>query len=105
MPEKAPPFTDPEFAREAQRKSVESRKRRAEDPEGWLRARFADKAPQLSEQLLKAALGEDEWHELPLDKRLTALTKAMEYAVGKPTVQTKSPTQSVQPEPSGLSIE
>jgi hypothetical protein len=103
------PFSDPEVARAAQRKSAESRRRRAalkeQDPEAYLVETFSAKKAELSEQLLKAALGQDEWHELPLDKRLTALTKALEYAVGKPTTQKSAPSSEArEPEPQGLSI-
>lgn len=102
------PF-DSESARQAQAKGTETKRRRAElketDPEAYLRETFSAKKAELSQALLDAALGQGDWHELPLDKRLTALTKALEYAVGKPTTQKAAPTENRQPESQGLSIE
>lgn len=101
------PF-DKESAKAAQAKAVEVRKRRAElresDPEAYLRETFSAKKAELSQALLDAALGQGEWHELPLDKRLTALNKALEYAIGKPSTQ-KTVAPSEQPPETGLSIE
>lgn len=61
-----------------------------EDPEAFLRETFEAHKSALSRELLDAALGRGEWHDLPLEKRLAALTKALEYAVGRP-VQRSSP--------------
>lgn len=98
---------DTESAREAGIRSAEERKRRAElaasDPEAYLRDTFSAKKEQLTQALLDAALGQGVFHDLDPGKRLQALTKALEYAVGKPTAQTKQPDQT-QPE-QGLSIE
>ena len=101
------PF-DSATAREAAQKSAEERRRRAvlreTDPEAYLVATFSAKKAELSQALLNAALGQGEWHELPLDKRLTALTKALEYAVGKPSTQKSAPEQEAKPAETGLSI-
>jgi len=40
--------------------------------------------PDLFADLLKAARGEAPFHDLPPDKRLAALTKALEYGAGRP---------------------
>lgn len=40
---------------------------------------------ELFNELYKAAFGRDEWSDLPMDKRLQALNKLIEYAVGRPT--------------------
>ena len=108
---KTPHFSDPDAAREAGIKggaaSAEARKRRAEedakDPEAAIRRLLGDHRRELAESLLDAALGKGDWEKLPLDKRLTALTKAMEYAVGKPTTKRDTP-ESEPPAPAGLSI-
>ena len=59
-----------------------------EDPEEYLRQTFEAHKAQLSKELLDAALGNGDWHDLPLEKRLQALTKALEYAVGRPVQRT-----------------
>lgn len=104
------PFTDQdrEAAAEAGRKGAAEQARRraleASDPERYLIETFSAKKTKLAKQLLDAALGEDEWAALPLDKRLTALFKALEYAVGKPAQQKAAPVEAEKPE-TGLSIE
>jgi hypothetical protein len=102
-----PNFDDPDAAREAGLKSAEARRRRAEedakDPEAAIRRLLGGHRTELAQNLLDAALGRGDWDKLPLDKRLTALTKAMEYAVGKPTVKRDTP-ETEPPAPAGLTI-
>lgn len=100
------PFNS-EAASEAGRKSGERRRLLAElreqDPDEYVRETFGAKKVELAQELLDAALGQGAWHDLQLDKRLSALNKALEYAVGRPTTrkdEDKAP-EVVQ----GLSIE
>ena len=106
-PRPAPPFTDPEVARAAQAKGTETKRRRAEedakDPEAAIRRLLGGHRTELAQNLLDAAMGRGDWTNLPLDKRLQALTKAMEYAVGKPTTKRDTP-ESEPPAPAGLTI-
>lgn len=74
-----------EKGRKGGQRAAELRKLRAEDPEAYAFMRFELKKGRLTNELLQAALGEGKWKDLPLDKRLTAVMKALEYAVGKPT--------------------
>lgn len=103
-----PTFSDPEKAREAGRRGAavraEKRKLQEQDPEAYVREKFAARRVALSEALLHAALGEGEWAELSLDKRLTALSKALEYAVGRPVARRDASEQKEEPQ-AGLSIE
>lgn len=82
------PF-DSVTAQEAGRASGEARRALAAlketDPEAYVRQTFAAKQAELAAELLDAALGAGTWTELPLDKRLSALYRALEYAVGRPT--------------------
>ena len=102
-----PHFDDPDAARQAQAKSAESRRRRAEeeanDPEVAIRRLLGGHRTELAQNLLDAALGRGDWGKLTLDKRLTALTKAMEYAVGKPTTKRETP-ETEPPAAAGLTI-
>lgn len=98
-----------ETASAAGKVSGEARRRRAElresDPEAYMYETFSAKKAELSGALLDAALGKGTWHDLPLEKRLTALTKALEYAVGKPTTQKAAPADEPEKAAPGLSIE
>lgn len=106
---KAPFFErDKEAAREAGRRGglrrAENARLKKEDPDAYIRATFAAERAALSKELLDAALGRNEWHDLPLEKRLGALTKALEYAVGRPTARKDEEAPAVE-NPPGLSIE
>lgn len=68
-----------------------------------MREEFSGRAPELTRALLDAALGTGDWHDLPLEKRLDALKRALEYAVGRPTARKDS--EPATPEEGGLSIE
>ncbi len=68
--------------------AAETKRRKKSDP------MFAIKKslPALMQDLLSAARGAGEWAALPLDKRLGALLKAIEYGLGKPVgVDKQSP--------------
>lgn len=105
MPE-AVMFGD-ETPEEAGRRGAAERWRRErlkrEDPEKFMREQFDSSKADLSQALLDAALGRGEWHDLPLDKRLAAITKAMEYAVGRPASQKVAPSDGGSPDPSDSS--
>ena len=100
---------DREAAVEAGRKGGLRRQELArlqrEDPEAWARVTFAAERAALSKELLDAALGRGEWHDLPLEKRLTALTKALEYAIGRPTPRKDPEEKPAQDDSHGLTIE
>lgn len=85
----------PESARAAGLKSAEARKarvaRRAADPAFALREDLQEALPDLTADLLKAARGRAPFDTLPPDKRLAALFRALEYAVGRPTTVDKAP--------------
>lgn len=102
-----PYFSDPDAAVEAGRKSGEVRRARAQedakDPEAAIRRLLGGHRTELAQSLLDAAMGRGDWTNLPLDKRLQALTKAMEYAVGKPTTKRDTP-ETEPPAPAGLTI-
>ena len=99
---------DREAARAAGRKGglrrQELARLRKEDPEAYARETFSAERVALSKALLDAALGRNEWHDLPLEKRLAALTKALEYAVGRPTAR-KDDEEAPPAQTPGLSIE
>lgn len=87
---------------------AEQRKREGnKSPEERAVARFAREADSLSEELIKAAKGEDGWEELKATDRLGALLRVLEYGIGKPTANPKDekkPTGDT-PEPDGLVME
>jgi hypothetical protein len=111
MPEQKAPFfeRDREAAREAGRRGGLRRQELArlkrEDPEAWARETFSSERAALSKELLDAALGRGAWHDLPLDKRLQALTKALEYAVGRPVARKDDQAPETQEPDTGLTIE
>jgi general stress protein YciG len=113
---------DREAAREAGRRGGLRRQELArlkrEDPEAWARETFAAERAGLSNLLLDAAYGRGtfagdiECQEcgahvsiplLPPEKRLGAVVKAMEYAIGRPTP--RKDAEPATPEEGGLSIE
>jgi hypothetical protein len=93
-----------EAGRKGGRRRQELARLKQEDPEAWARETFAAERAALSKTLLDAALGRGEWHELALDKRLTALSKALEYAVGRPVARKDTPVEPPE-QPPGLTIE
>lgn len=74
-----------ESAREAGRKSAAARKRRAAmTPEERARDSIARRSDDLVKELLEAALGEGDFAELKLETRVTALTRLLEWQLGRP---------------------
>jgi hypothetical protein len=76
--------------RGAAAKAVNQARRKA-DPAFALRQDLMEALPDLSRDLLKAARGIPPFDNLPPDKRLAALFKALEYAVGRPSAVDKQP--------------
>lgn len=120
----APPtqFTS-ETAREAGKRSAEARAERRrlleEDPDALIRLEFQSERAALSKELLDAAFGRGSFAAevecdgcgahvsvpgLPPEKRLGAVTKALEYAVGRPTARKDEPASKREEAP-GLTIE
>jgi hypothetical protein len=84
---KAKPW-DSESARLAAEKSAEVRQRKAAlTPEERALEAISAKTDVLARELLKAALGQDEFKDLKLDLRLVAIKTSLEYALGKPTTR------------------
>lgn len=76
----------PESAREAGRASAAARRRRAEmSPEERARDTIAGKMDDLTAELVSAALGQGDFSDLKLETRVTALTKLLEWGLGRPT--------------------
>lgn len=120
----SPTFSDPEAAREAGRKggqrAAELKRLRREDPEEYLRQTFEAEAPGLVNLLLDAAHGRGPFADsvecphcqeqvpisgLPADKRLSAITQALAYGVGRPATQKPTaPKEPEKPKP-GLLVE
>ena len=73
-----------ENARENQQKGVLARTAKQEARRAAPLLAVQEALPSLFSDLLKAARGEGVWTALPVDKRLAALFKAIEYAAGKP---------------------
>jgi hypothetical protein len=86
------PF-DPQTAREAQEASVRARLRRRDltEEERALDA-IGAKLGALTKELLKAAMGEEDFEDLKPETRLTAILRAMEWKLGKaPTAKLAPP--------------
>lgn len=87
-------------AREAGLKSAETRRRQsAMSPEERALDAIRHRTPDLTRELLKAALGEGDFSDLKLDTRVAALKTLLEYGLGKPTSGSK--TADSDDEPSG----
>lgn len=71
---------DSNTARQGQAKSAAVRRYRKRDPLTPVRRAL----PELFKELLAAARGVGAWKDLPAEKRLAALTKAIEYGIGRP---------------------
>lgn len=77
-------FTE-ESAREAGKRSGEVRRRRASmTPEERALESIAQKTPRLMGELIDAALGEGDFADLKLETRVTALTRLLEWKLGRP---------------------
>lgn len=86
MPQAEP--WDSESAKLAAAKSAEVRRRKAQlSPEERAREAISGSTDALAKELLKAALGQDEFKDLKLDYRLAAIKTALEYGLGKPSVR------------------
>ena len=126
MPRPAPPFSDPEVqaaaASKGGRVKAERSRLKRDDPEEYLRLTFEVERVGLTELLLDAAHGRKtfageatatcggcgeevtvSFPSLPPDKRLAAITKALEYAMGRPTTRDR-PSPSGQVPATGLAI-
>lgn len=92
------PFT-PESAREAQRKSAETRRRRKEmTPAERVREIAAADAPTAIRDLIKGAKGQQPYDTLTPKERLDAWKTVLAYGVGRPT-SSKVATDQPQEEP------
>jgi hypothetical protein len=80
----AKPFSDPDFAAEAGRKSAELRRLRETSPEDRAQAAIQRKLGRLTSELLDAALGEGDFVDLKATDRLKALQTALAYGLGRP---------------------
>ena len=75
------PFQDPEKAREAGLKSAAAREKPAEER---AHAQIQRRLTKLTAALLDAALGEGDFVDLKPTDRLKALSRALEYGLGRP---------------------
>lgn len=82
----APPTAwDAETAAEAGRRSGEVRRRKAQlSPEERVFNAIDKKSDKLVSELIDAALGDGDFAELKLETRVTALTRLLEWRIGKP---------------------
>jgi hypothetical protein len=98
-----------EMARLGGLASAEARKRRATmTPKERAIEAIRDKGDRLIQELLNAALGEGDFHDLELRSRTTALMRCTDYLIGKPTTMGPLETASsddAPPEPDGFTIE
>lgn len=104
MPKPFTPETAAEAGRKGRQAQLDAAERRKKDPVSVVR----EALPELFESLLKAARGLPPFDDLPAEKRLAALTKALEYGAGRPVAVDKSPGPSGEggeaEEPHGLTI-
>jgi len=88
---------------EAAIRSAASRKRRAElSPEERAAEAARTAAPELIRELLNAALGKGDFEGLKGEDRLKALTRALEYGIGRPGVMRRE--DEPQPIPTAESL-
>lgn len=82
----APPTAwDREAAAEAGRKSGEARRRRAAmSPEERVRDSISKQSDALVSELIDAALGHGDFEDLKLETRVTAITRLLEWQLGRP---------------------
>jgi hypothetical protein len=74
-----------ESASEAGKASAAARRRRSEmTPEERVRDSISGKADRLVNELMAAALGEGDFTDLKLETRVTALTRLLEWQLGRP---------------------
>ncbi len=94
-------------ARAAQR-AAELEAQRNADPEMEAleaEAKFRAASSRLSQRLIDAAEGKGVFKALKAGEQLTAIMRALEYGVGKPTALPKEkPRDPEQEEPKGLSV-
>lgn len=98
------PAFDSETAAEAGKASGEARRRLRKTPMDRAMEAAGRAAPQLLDDLLAAAKGEGVFADLPSKLRLTALMRALEYALGRPTVAAPKATDPDVPEDQGIRI-
>ena len=96
------PFSDPEFAREAGKKSAELRALRETSPEDRAQAAIQRKLGRLTSELLDAALGEGDFVALRATDRLKALQTALAYGLGRPGAA--KPTDTVDETPTAAAL-
>lgn len=91
---------DSERAAEAGRLSGIARQRKATktSQERALES-IAGKLGALTSELLDAALGKGDFAELDPKTRFSAITRALEYGLGKPTVDSKASQKDDEPSP------
>lgn len=78
-------FEDVEAAAEAGRRSGETRRRKRElTPEQRVQDAIASKLPQLTKELLDAALGLGDFEDLKLETRVATATRLVEWRIGRP---------------------
>jgi hypothetical protein len=86
-------------------KSAEVRRLKREDPEAYMRRQAEQALPDLMADLINAAKGAGRWHDLPLEKQLDALKRALEYAVGRPRAAEKPSTDEPEKPRPGFEVE
>jgi hypothetical protein len=98
-------WSDPELASEAGKRSGEVRRRKATmTPEQRALDSIGKKLGQLTNELLKAAMGEGDFEDLKPEIRVAAIKTLMEYRLGKPAVQrqTTNDDETTAPTPEDL---
>ena len=103
----APPTAwDAESAAEAGRRSGEVRRRKAQmSPEERVHDAIRGKLDKLVGELIHAALGEDDFEDLKLETRVTALTRLLEWELGRPAAVKPKEEAAVTQSPSGVAVE
>jgi hypothetical protein len=97
-------FEDPEAARAAGQESARVRAARSTmTPEQRALADIQARLGKLTQELIRAALGEGDFEDLKGETRVAALKTLMEYGLGKPTAGGK--TEAADSEPTGPSPE
>lgn len=76
---------DSEAAAEAGRRSGEARRRRRDmSPEDRVRDSISGQSDALVAELIDAALGKGDFEDLKLETRVTAITRLLEWQLGRP---------------------
>lgn len=104
-------FGTPEYGKAAvakrEARRAEKRALLESEPETYMREFFREDRARLAKELMDAAFGRGRYDDLPSDKRLSALFKALEYSIGKPPPAAKSapPPEPEKPaEPAGITF-